>query len=224
MVNIVDLNSLVSACKSAAEDTSTEFLDFVTVAIENAEQRLTRELDIQDLVYTSTVMASTSTPTFAKPSGHLITRYVKYTDPTTGRSTVLSRKSESYLDEFWAKETSVGTPRYYSEDSSTSFKIAPCVSTNASVQVKGIRRPAALTSANTSNIFTNVYPDALFYATMLELAIWARNDTLMNNFSQLYISTRDNINATGARSRRDDTSPLINAIMEQNVLKSDQTK
>jgi len=220
MVQVTSYNSLVSAAQLALEDESTEFLDFLPVAIDNAENRLTRELDILDLVYTSTIIASASTPTFSKPTGHLATRFIKYKDPTTGRSTVISRRSESYISEFWPQETSVGIPRYYTEEGSTSFRIAPCVSADASVTIMGIKKPTALSSANTTNIFTSSYADALFYATMIESAVWSRNDTLLNNYSQLYIAARDNINNVGKRQRRDDTSPVTNPIMQQNTLQN----
>jgi hypothetical protein len=202
--------TLVSAIQEAAEDTGTELLDYLPAAIDLAENKLSRELDFLGLTYTSTVVVSASTATFSKPNDHKVTYSLTYVDPTTSRKTVLEKKTDDYLDEYWPQETSVGTPVYYAEDDRSNFRIAPCVSTAASVKVKGMRRPTALTSANTTNVFTSACPDALFHATMLEVARWQRNNNLLEVHTRAYVEVRDGILNEGRRQRRDDGSPVGN--------------
>lgn len=217
---ITTYNTLVSAIQEAAEDVGTELLEFLPVAIDNAENRLARELDTLDLVYTSTITVTASTDTFTKPAGHKVTYHVEYKDPTTGRSKVLRKKTDDYIAEYWQQPTSVGTPKYYSDEDTTTFRIAPCCSAAASVKIRGIRRPTVLSSSNQSNVFTSSTPDALFHATMIEVAGWQRNSDLLNYHTQQYISIRDNVNNEGRRQRRDDgTRPT--AETAPNTLKGD---
>lgn len=209
---ISSYSTLVTAILDIAEDVGDELISYIPVAIDNAERRLTRELDIQKLVYTSTVTVTAGTPTFLKPAGHKVTHYLRYTDPNTGRTAVLRRKTDDYLDEYWPQATSAGTPVYYSEEDSAYFRIVPCASADSSVQIKGVRRPTALTSANPTNAFTSAVPDALFYASMIEIAMWQRNASLKQDYSEMYISTRDNLNLEAMRSRRDDGTPVGNPL------------
>lgn len=214
---ISSYSTLVTAILDIAEDVGDELISYIPVAIDNAERRLTRELDIQKLVYTSTVTVTAGTPTFLKPEGHKVTHYLRYTDPTTGRTAVLRRKTDDYLDEYWPEATSAGTPVYYSEEDSAYFRIVPCTSSDASIQIKGVRRPTALTSASPTNAFTSAVPDALFYSTMIEIAMWQRNASLKQDYSEMYISTRDNLNNESRRARQDDGSPANN-LKSQNTL------
>lgn len=207
---ITSYNTLVSAALELAEDTGTELLSYMPVAVDNAEQRLTREIDVLDFVYYQQIAVSASTPTFNKPSGHRLTYSMRYVDPTTGRGTVLTRKQDDYLDEYWPQPTSVGTPRYYSDQNASLFKIAPCTSTDSYVEVRGVMKPTGLSTSNQTNFFTQKYPDALFYATMMEVALWQRNDNLFQKFSELYIAARDSANNEGRRQRRDNGSPVNN--------------
>jgi len=214
---ISSYSTLVTAILDIAEDVGDELISYIPVAIDNAERRLTRELDIQKLVYTSTVTVTAGTPTFPKPAGHKVTHYLRYTDPNTGRTAVLRRKTDDYLDEYWPQATSAGTPVYYSEENASTFRIVPCASADSSIQIKGVRRPTALTSANPTNAFTSAVPDALFYSTMIEISMWQRNASLKQDYSEMYVSTRDNLNNESRRARQDDGAPANN-LKSQNTL------
>ena len=213
--------TLVTAIQSAGEDQGADFLSFLPVAIDNAENTLAREIDTLNLIYTSTITASVSTPLISKPSGHKFTKKLVYVDPNSNRTVLLRKKSTSYLTEYWPQETSVGTPKYYSDEDGSTLKIAPCVSSQANIKITGVRRPSVLSSANPTNVFVTDCPDALFHAVMIEIAIWQRNDVLLSNHSQKYIAARDGINNEARRQRRDDGSPVKNPLPGENTIYAD---
>lgn len=202
---ITDYNTLVSALVDIIEDDGTELRAYIPVAIANAEQRLARELSHEINAYTSTISIAASTATISKPNGHKLTDTVTYIDPDS-RTHPLDLKDLSYLEEYWPQATSVGTPKYYANVDRETIRICPAPVSAANVRIKGERRPTALTSANTTNVYTSVCPDALYFAALMELAVWSRNNEILNNASQFYISTRDSLNAEGIRSRRDSGS------------------
>lgn len=216
---IINYTTLTSAIVDLGEDDSQELRDYLPVAIANAENRLARELSHEINEYTSTVVLSASVATLTKPSGHKLTHRVTFID-SNNRTYPLTRKEESYLDEYWKHDTSVATPKYYADINRTTLRICPATSAAGTVKIKGERRPTPLTSTNSVNAYTSVCPDALFYATLMEVAIWQRNDTLLNNAGSMYISTRDNLNTEGIRQRRDSgssfrfspTNTIINAL------------
>jgi hypothetical protein len=215
---ITDYDSLVAAVLEAAEDVGTELLAYLPVAIDNAENKLSREIDILSMVYTSTATVAASTATFNKPDRHKITHSVKFTDPTTGRTHLMLKKTDDYLDEYWPNETSAGSPKYYADEDGNSFRIAPCASASTIFTIRGVRRPAALTSANPTNAFTSVTPDALFYATMVQVAKWQRNTDLVNFYTNDYNEARDGLINEARRQRRDDGTPVNNPEVGQNTL------
>lgn len=209
---------LTSAMQEAAEDNSTEFQEYLPVAINNAELRLTRELDTLGLTAITTVAATVSVAEVTKPSGYLLAHSIVYVDPTTSRRTVLRKKTDDYLDTYWPQPTSVGSPIYYSELDNTTIKIAPCVSVSANLIFNYEKRPTPLSVSNQTNYFTDFCADALFHASMMEMAMWMRNQALMENHQALYTSDRDSINNQGRRARRDDGSPVGNTVPAVNTL------
>lgn len=206
IVNSYD--SLVAAVGSIAEDSSSEFIAFLPQAINNAELRLTKELDSLGLIIQADVTVNPSVAVFTKPIGYRVGRSVVFTDPTSGRTSVLRKKTDDYLYEYWPHATSVGTPVYYADIDNTTFKIAPCTSAASIVSFTFERRPDALSSTNQTNYFTDFTADCLYYATVLEIATWARNDTLYSNFNELYQASRASTNNEGKRARRDDGTPI----------------
>lgn len=215
---ISSYNTLVSAVAEMSEDVGSELLDYLPVAIDNAENRLARELDFLGMVYTSTLTIAASTQYLAKPAGHKLTHYLTYVDPTTARTTVLDRKTASYLDEYWPHPTSVATPKYYTDIDLNTFRICPCTSALSSIYIAGVRRPDPLSVSNQTNIFTSVAADALYYATMIEISLWQRNDPMKQSFQDLYVAARDAINIEGSRQRRDDGAPVTSPQSGQNTL------
>jgi len=209
---------LVQAVRDAAEDSGNEFEEYLPVAIDNAELRLTRELDTYGLKFVTSVVASASNPFLVKPNGYRLGFHLSYVDPNTNRKTVLRKKTDDYLDDYWPQVTSVGTPKYYSDIDNSTFRIAPATSVNAECELHNSRRPDILTSANQTNYFTDFCSDALFYATMMEVASWQRNPELFNYYQQYYVAARDAINNEGRRQRRDDGTPVNNPEAGQNTL------
>lgn len=200
---VTSYSTLVSALVDICEDDSTELRAYIPVAIANAETKLARELSHEINEYTSTISIAGSVATVTKPAGHKLTHSVTFVT-SAGRTVPLKRKEISYLDEYWPQSTSVGTPVYYGNVDRTTLRICPADTSGGSVKIFGERRPDALTSASPNNVYTSVCPDALFYATLMECAVWQRNAQLQAWAQELYISTRDALTAEGIRSRRDD--------------------
>jgi hypothetical protein len=223
MVNpVTTYDSLTSALVEASFDDSAEFQAFLPVAVANAEIRLSRELDNLGLVVITTVSANPSVPGVLKPTGCRVIHSVVYIDPTTSRRSVLRNKTDDYLYEYWPQPSSVGTPIYYSSPTDSTINICPCVSVTAGLEFTYEMRPAALSVSNQTNYFTNYAADALFYASMIELAIYQRNDALLQQYAQMYQAARDSLNNEGRRQRRDDSDPVGNTEAGQNTLLGDK--
>ena len=167
MTEITDYASLVSAVQAAAEDDSTEFSDFIPTAIGIAEQRLTRELDSLGLEFTTTVSVSAGNQIVARPPNVRLPKVLSYTN-ASGEEVLLHQRTKSFVKDYWPVTTSVGEPKYYANEGFDNFILVPTPVSAINIELTYQGRPDALTSANTTNFFTTVCPDALFHGTMVE--------------------------------------------------------
>lgn len=218
-------DSLVAAIVSFSEDLSSELQDYLPIAIDNAENRLSRELDFLGQDYVSTpISVPSNTSVFSKPVGHKATYFLQATIPSTGESYVVDRKQIDYLIEYESSMPVGAKPKYYSDLDETTFRVVPAPSQSVQYTVHGVRRPLPhLSPTDQTNTYTQLAPDALFYASMLELAIWQRNAELKAEFEALYVACRDSINNEGRRQRRDNGSPVGNPEAGRNTLLGGQT-
>lgn len=217
-------DSLVAAIVSFSEDMGGELLEYLPVAIDNAENRLARELDFLGQDYVSApITVSPNATTIQKPSGHKATYFIEALD-SSGNSYVVDRKQDGYLIEYGTGLAPGARLKYYSDLDDLTFRVAPRPSQAVQVVVHGVRRPLPhLAPTSQTNTYTALAPDALFYACMLELAIWQRNPNLKAEFEALYVACRDSINNEGRRQRRDDGSPVGNPEAGRNTLLGGQT-
>jgi hypothetical protein len=169
MAQISDYPTLVSAVKAAAEDDSQEFADFIDTAIGLAETKVSKAIDSLGTEVTTSIALSASSNTIAKPSDYRVPLVVSFAT-TAGSRVILEKKSQSYLKDYWPVATSVGTPKYYTDDNTANLIVAPTADVSVTMEVVYQGKPTALTSAAPSNYFTAFCPDVLFYATMAEMS------------------------------------------------------
>ena len=196
---------------NTTENDSTEFADQIPYFIEKAEIRLTKDLDDFGLDVLTTITLSASNPTGSLPSGTRVVRNVNYTTSasTTGVSAgvkvnLLQRTYEYAIDYFPYASASTGVPRYYSRKNNTSIYIVPTPTSTLSGEIQTVSRPAALTSANPTNYFSEFCYDALIYSWMIEASVFMKNFENMTLFETRYKNAIDGLRNQARRTRQDD--------------------
>ena len=220
-VNIpTNYSAILSAAQQLMEDDSQEFKDYIPTALYLAEEALHRDIDTDGLAHTTTMQAVLSVATLNKPNDY---RYMKDLAYKTSTGThILEKKTPSYLDVYWPKETSVGEPKYYADINQSQIKLAPAPVSAYTVSIHYKRRIPTLTSANPTNYFTSVTPGPLFFKTMSYLAEFNRNYTLKGSFDNEYIQLVGGVNNEGRQQRRDSNDapmnpePLLNTLNQEN--------
>lgn len=201
---ITNYASLVQALKEAMEDYSSEFASYLPAAIGNAELRLFREFDVVGKRTSATPAATKDTATVTKPSGFRVARSVFWVNPTTGKKTLLSRKTSDYLNVFWPDESATDTPRYYTEINDTQFKLAPTPDVTSTLFVEYEKLPDRLSSTVATNVFTTHMPDLLFHASMVELSRFSRNADLLTAHEAAFQDLKRYMGAEALRQLKDD--------------------
>lgn len=175
----------LSALANLAGTTTTNpyFLIEVPNAVDYAEQRLYRDLDL-----ISTITSDFSQTTIALnrnivvPAAfvvvnaiNLITPAGAQPDAVGSKRNQLVRVSEDFLDFSWPDATGAGLPNIYAIRNQTQFLLGPFPNLGYVVEYVGTQRPAPLSVANPTTFLTTNLPDLFLTASMIHVAGYQKN-------------------------------------------------
>ena len=185
------------------ENNSNEFATQVPVFIQRAEDRLMKELDDVALDTYTAITLSASNPVVSLPDGALVLRNVNFTTEASVVVPLLQRTYEYAID-YWDKPTSVGTPRYYARKTNPAIYIVPTPTSTLTGEVQYTKQPLALSSATTSNYFSENCYNALFNACMIEANYFIKDFQVVQTWESTYKNSIDALRNQARRTRRDD--------------------
>lgn len=218
-------NGLVSAIKALAEDDSQEFEAYIPTAIHLAEQRLIKEIDTEGLHFTASVTATAGNPLVSKPSGYRLGYSLSY-NTSVGREFVF-KKTDDFIKDYWPQGSTstsafpFGQPKYYADRNNTQFIVGPTPVSGYVFEVEYLKEVSALSSTVSSNYFTEFASDALYYATMSNMAEFMKDYQIQPVWESKYDRAMQGINNQGRRERRDDGTPPSNPDVNRNTLRGD---
>lgn len=163
--------------------TDANYLTALTNIIDDAEQRIYRELDLLGTVTrTSTLFCSTTATLTTLPSSvtWVVTDAVSVYTPvaTTTTKNPLTPVSLEWLDAVWPQVTSSSSttiPAYFAMVTDQTFVIAPPPGEAFTMEVVGTIRPTALSSGNSSTYLTQRLPDLFMAAACKYGAAYLKN-------------------------------------------------
>lgn len=219
MSGIINYNTLVSAITQALEDDSQETSTYIPTAIANAEYRLLRETDFTGVDITVTVTATSGSRFVNKPNGYRLGKSIRYTT-SAGLLQDLKKNTVSYAEKYWPyANTSVGNPKYYADYSVSVFLLAPTPDSDYLIDVTHVVKPQGVSAGNQTNTYTQWMPDALFHASMSEMADFSRNNELKQYHEQSYINCMTGVNNEARRARTDEGMMPLSQNVQVNTLK-----
>ena len=161
----------------ARSDLTTQIPDFITFA----ENRLRRELRIRQMLKSVTTATVSGDSTVELPSDFIEIRdFVALTNPIQP----LSYSSPSALSND-PRASEVGVPKSYTI-LANEFLLSPPPDGIYTLRMLYFAAPAYLSSSNASNVFLNIAPDALLYASLIEAEPYLYNDARINTWGTMY--------------------------------------
>jgi hypothetical protein len=161
----------------ARSDLTSQIPDFITLA----ENRLRRELRVRQMLKSVTTSTVSGDATVEVPSDFLEIRdFVVMTNPIQP----LSYSSPSVLSND-PRTSEVGVPKSYTI-LAAEFQLAPAPDGVYTLKLLYYSAPAYLSSSNTTNVFINIAPDALLYASLIEAEPYLMNDARINTWGTMY--------------------------------------
>jgi hypothetical protein len=209
MVAITNYSTLVSAIQEVSENDGTEFLAYIPTAI-----------DLEDLEIKSTGILSAGSPLLNKPSGYEYANYFNITISSLKR--FLKKRQEDFILDYWPNSSLTDVPKYYGDASETQFYLAPTPTLSYPYEIKYVAKPSGLTSTNTTNYYVLNCPDILFYACMLQMAVFIKSNDQINLWTGAYSSSRDSWNMSDKRTRRDNGTKPFNPDNAPNTVTQSQ--
>jgi hypothetical protein len=161
----------------ARSDLTSQIPDFIAFA----ENRLRRELRIRQMLKSVTTSTVSGDGTVEVPADFLEIRdFVVMTNPIQP----LSYSSPSALSND-PRTSEVGVPKSYTI-LATEFQLAPIPDGVYTLKLLYYSAPPYLADTNVSNVFLNIAPDALLYASLIEAEPYLMNDARINTWGTMY--------------------------------------
>ena len=223
MALITNYTTLVSAVVDLFEDESAEFRSYIPTAIGLAESQLIREFDTQGIQLEADVTASAGKATIAKPSGLRASYNLEYENTSSGEFVQVPKKTRGWCRDYWPVSASTGNPKYYFDKSNTTIQVVPTPDTGYVFSFTYHGKPTALSSANSTNYFTDYIPDTLFYCVAVHQAIFSRNDKIQSKAQSAYDRGIEGLVNEARRNRRDNESSPNNPEGGPNTLAKNST-
>lgn len=155
-----------------------------------AENRVATDMKTEGSELVVTGVLTSNSPVLDKPTYWRDTVSLQLTRPSDGtRFNVLPRAYE-YCVGFWPDREQVREPRFYADYDFDHFFLAPTPDAAYEFELKYHARRDPLSPAHQTNWMTLNAPQLLFYATMLEVSTFLKNDDKITVWGNLY---RDSI-------------------------------
>lgn len=161
------------------------FIAMVPNMIDDAEQRLYRELDLLNTSIRDDSAALTAgNRNFNLPSSigtFVVTEEINIItpagtiDPELGTRKALVPASEEMLNMLWPSVTGSAAPDYFAMVNQGAVIVGPWPNGAYQVEVVGTQRPAPLSTSNVTTLLSVYFPDVFFAASMVFAAGYMKN-------------------------------------------------
>ena len=161
--------------------TDANYLIVLPNVIDDAEQRLYRELDLlSTIVRDSTGVLTANSRNFTFPQHFVVSESINVYTPagTTVNRNQLVPVTREFLDAVWPNEASASTPsipQYYAMITDQTIIVGPSPDAAYTMEVVGTVRPAPLSVTNTTTYLTLYLPDLFMTASLVFAAGYLQN-------------------------------------------------
>lgn len=179
------LQYVITDPASAAPSDNTDFNTILPNIINDAEQRIYREMDfLATNVTDSTATCTIGDRVLSVPSQIIVVEGVclispQATQPAFGKRNKLQLVSKDFIDVIWPDENdasnSLDLPQYAALYNNTDLVLAPTPNAEYVAEITGIFRPAPISPTNTSTYLSQNFPDLFLAACMVFATGWQRD-------------------------------------------------
>lgn len=171
------------ATLSVVPETDANWLSILPDAIEYAELRIYRDLDLLSTVQANTNFSTTTNAskvaitqgTFVTLQNVNVITPAGTTNPDLGTRVPLLPVSKEYIQYSWPSATNAGVPQYFAMIDERTFSLGPWPDAAYTLEIIGTVRPATLSASNTTTFISQYMPDLFLMASMIFISGYQRN-------------------------------------------------
>jgi len=179
---------------------STGFQEAIPYFIENAQQKIWKELNTTGFQKAIDGNFQENVAYIQKPADWQETISLTYGSTTSvfTSNVIMFPRSYEFCVNYWPDADTSDTdnpPLFYADQIEPNIQpynrifISPTPDKNYNYRLIYVTRPNLITTTNQTNILTDYYPDLLFYAAFLEALIYLKDDQRMPVYTKLYQET-----------------------------------
>lgn len=171
------------ATLSVVPETDANWLSILPDAIDYAELRIYRDLDLLSTVSTNNSFATAANVsrvqltqgTFVTLQNVNVITPSGTSNPDLGTRVPLLPVSKEYIQYAWPSATNAGVPSYFAMIDERTFSLGPWPDAAYTLEIIGTVRPAALSQSNTTTFISQYLPDLFLMASMIFISGYQRN-------------------------------------------------
>jgi hypothetical protein len=182
------LATLKTAVKDYCETSESTFDTQLTTFIQEAEERILKNVELPDFRKNVTGTSTTSSTYLSTPSDFLSPYSLSVISSNVYH--YLLFKHVSFIRDYTTNSSTTGLPKYYAVFDENTFILAPTPDSNYTFELHYKHRPASLTAgadSGTTWLSTNA-PDALLYGTLVEAATFLKVPEEVAQYEQRFVS------------------------------------
>jgi hypothetical protein len=196
--------TLKSAIQDYTQNTETTFTNNLTRFILNAEERILKEVELDDFRKNVTGSATQSSKFLTKPTDFLAPFSLSIVNSSNNE--FLLYKHVTFIQDYTPDPTTTGVPRYYADWDEDSFIMAPTPDGNYVAELHYFYRPQSITASDdgTSWLGTNAEL-ALMYASLVEAYTFMKGESdLLQLYNQRYMEALQTMKNLGEGKNNSD--------------------
>lgn len=183
VANLCVLAETIVNPNAANPSSDDNFNQILPQAINYAEQRMYRELDLLGTFTSSTANFTAFNRSLAVPGDLIVVQSVNVispagsapTSPTAVRNPLI-RTTQEWLNYLWpqGQVSDGGLPKYYAMPNDETINVAPAPAYAYTAEFYGTYRPAPLSSTNTATLLTTYAPSAFVLCSLIFFSAYQR--------------------------------------------------
>jgi hypothetical protein len=171
------------ATLSVVPETDPNWLAILPDAIDYAELRIYRDLDLLSTVLTDTSFSTTANSskvqiaqgTFVTLQNVNVITPAGTSNPDNGTRVPVLPVSKEYIQYSWPSASNAGVPKYFAMIDERTFSLGPWPDANYTLEIIGTYRPESLSASNSQTFISQYLPDLFLMASMIFVSGYQRN-------------------------------------------------
>ena len=171
------------ATLSVVPETDPNWLAVLPDAIDYAELRIYRDLDLLSTVQTLSTFSTTANAsrvqltagTFVTLQNVNVISPAGTTVPDNGTRNPVLPVSKEYIQYSWPSSTNASIPKYFAMIDERTFSLGPWPDAAYTLEIVGTYRPPTLSSVDTTTFISQYLPDLFLMASMIFVSGYQRN-------------------------------------------------